>query len=110
MIFENELLELDDDGFLAGEGFGGVFCRSVIVGGGACLLEEPDDLLHVLLSEPVENRADGAEDFDVFALDAVAVELGDDGFELVADAFGGGFKLLLFEFLLENGIGLGAGG
>ena len=41
-----------------------------------------------------------AQDLDVLAGDAVAIELGDDGFELVSDPFGGGLELLLLLLLL----------
>ncbi|MDB6032286.1 MAG: hypothetical protein JWM16_2624, partial [Verrucomicrobiales bacterium] len=49
--------------------------------------------------------ADRAEDFDIFAGNAVSLEFSDNGFELVAHALGGGAELLLLELLLEDVIG-----
>jgi hypothetical protein len=63
------------------------------------LLEEPDDLPHVLFAQPVEHAANGAKNLHVLAGDAIAVELANDGLKLVADFLGGGLDLLLLEFL-----------
>src|SRR5262249_54817481 len=102
-VFEDDLLELVDDGLLAGVSFGrgssnghGVVC---------CLrlLQIIQNLRHVPFGESVEHVADGTQDFDIFARNAVALEFSNDGFELVPDAFGGGLDLLLFaEVLLEK--------
>jgi hypothetical protein len=103
LILEDELLKLDDDGLLSGISFGGLFRRRRGVGGGARLLEEADDLLHVLFAEPIDHGANGTQNLDVFARDAIAVELRDDRFKLIADLLGRGFDLLLLEFLGEDG-------
>ena len=55
---------------------------------------------HILFRQLVEHAANGAEDFHVLAGNAVPVEVGDDGLQLVADALGGGLELLLLEELL----------
>ena len=107
LVFEHKLLELDDDGLLAGVGFGGLAVDGIGIGGGAGLLEEGDNLFHVLFCEMPEDAANGAQHLHVFAADAITVEFGDNAFELFADALGGGLDLLLFEFLLEKGVGAG---
>ena len=105
LIFEEQLLELGDDRLLSGVGLRDVLLRVRVVAGFLGLFEQGHHLAHLLVAEPAEHGADGAQHLHVLAIDAVALELADDARELFADALGGALNLLLLQLILQQTLG-----
>jgi hypothetical protein len=65
-----------------------------------------DDPPHVFVGQVAQHAANGLEHPGRFAADVVQFQLADDGVEVFADAFGRAADLFLFEFLLEQAVGV----
>ena len=104
LVLVEQIAELADDALLREIGLLGIV--QAAVAGAACLLEQNDDCLHLLIAQFAQHRADGSQRFHIGAIThAVAVEFADDVIDLLADGLGLGAKLLLVGFLGTELIG-----
>ena len=85
LVFQNELFELGNDGFLPGVSIRLAAAGRLRILRGPGRLQKLNHLLHVLLGELAQHSANSPEHLDILARDPVAFEFSDNRGELVSN-------------------------